>query len=726
MVTPKTNELPEPTKSRTAAHYYITAPGRKGYTGLVQFIDRREKHVKSDMAAFVSNRDRFSLLMKNDLGHRNTGSTADIFTLSNQTLGAVRSQILFKVASTQGNILGSTPWFSVMPEGVEDTALAEQVYRHYHWKLNQADTSTVIEGSIERCYNYGESIVRLVWDQQVDRFERMATVLVLKTADGKKTPVLTLEGDYIESDAKTLMLGEDGKPLPAPTPEVPEPQGRMVFADAQNVDYPTQANGMTWEEMSIDEEQSVFNGIRFVHVDYTSFRCPHGFASVSDAPFRGHVYQMLRSELRNKLLAIYGKEQDWPQDIAALWQKTKSDTANQKTDEKQTRTSDQGDVDNPILKMFDCEVYWDAEGNGDARWYFATVLMQHQGCAPVFVDYLANVLPTSGTSHRSLYSAISIDPLPGDWAGRGEWEKYEEFNTLVDRMWNNMLRRDDMAANPITIFNSRVIKQRKETIRFEPGARYECADDEDPRDFMHFVVMPATNFQTDALLQFVMNTNMLETGVTSAAKGGLGDLPATNTATGIQSVLASGSTLSAKPQGDIRRGWEVALTNGATMLYSKQDMDETFAYAEGDSTQLVTLDARAVRNLTANITLLMTRAKNTEIVEKARAAIGTITNYLSTPEMEKKAVRPLYVALIKGLEIPGANDIVRQPLEQDPNQPTEPDPMQSIRISFTDLPTAAKVQFLQKMGFDVKAEDILADLRDTKEQESTTTPEDEK
>ena len=729
------SQLPEqPKRARqTAASLYINRDGHLGDKGLVEFLVHRESDVRGDMGAFTLKRDRWKEMMENDFSHREVEEDGNIFTKSNHTLGAVRSQIVYKVARTREDLLGSTPWFACQPEGQADQLLAEKLYRHFAWKLNTADARTVIEESIERAFNFGEAIMRLCWKKNVDRFERFANVVVRNGA-----PVLTVGGDYLTDESETMEaevaalpydktatqmaamqsgFSAQGSEYTSQGSERQEP-GPLVFVDAPEVPYPTADNGLTWEEYVIPEETVNYDGIQFEHVDYTAFRCPMGFRSVADAPFRGHVYQMLRSDLRERLLGLYGPEEEWSDGITALWEKTATDTNGQKTDEKQRVTADKGDDKNPLIKMLDAEVLWSAAGDGDARWFFATVLLDHQDVCPVNVEYLANVLKTGHTLHRSLYTAVAVDPLPGNWHGRGDWEKFEEFNTLVDSMMNTMLHRDNMSSNPMSGMNWSAIHEHPEEVQFRPGAKVTLKEGKTMKDFIDFADMPDRNFATNEQLQFIITTNMLETGVTSAARGGVGDLPATNTATGIQSVLSSGSTLHTKPANDIRRGWEITLTNGAALVYSRHDKSETFAYGEG-AEELIQLTPADVRDLTMNITLLMTRSKNAEILEKSRTAIGVHQQYLAIPEMEKEAARPLYVSLLKGLEIPGANEIIRQPMEQDPNagQPPPPDPMAQIRVTYDELPTVCQVQFLQKMGFEVSAEEIQAerDAREAKE-----------
>lgn len=721
--TKPSDKTPKVSQSDTAAAIYIRANARNGLSDLTKHLIAAEKKVEAEMGDYRMKRERFAAAMENDFSSRVTEDEDNIFRLSNRTLGAVRSQIKFVTARTKTDMFGSTPWFSAQPEGKNDATLSEKVYKHLFWKLRLADAQNVMERMIDRAYNLGEAIGRIGWRKKADRFERKLSVAA-RNEGGKVVPYVTPAGDYLTADS--------------PTVKIPGPDGTevLVFKDAPSVPFPAvdrgtgKSNGVTWEYFLVDEERVVYEGLELVSIDYQSFRCQMGYNTITESPFRGHVYEVLRSDLYEMLEGIYGAEPDWPEPVATLWLKTKTEPTSAKTDENKKKRRDGIDENNPTIRLLDVECLWSAQGDGRTRWYFATVALDYAECEPVFVDYLANMLPSGHRIHRSLYSCISLDNLPGHWEGRGEWEKYEDFNNLVDQLWNNMLHRDDMASNPISAVDWSKIEEAKEEVEFRPGQKVTLKRDARAEEFMQFIKMPDTNFTTSNNLNFVMNTNMLETGVTSAAKGGVGDLPATNTATGVQSVLASGSTLYQSPANECRQGFEAMLTNAAAVLYSKQDTNETFVFGEGENTEIVEITPQDVQDMNANISFLMTRGKNQEIVERARTAIGVHSQYLNLPESEKGYARSLYVSLLKGLEIPNADDVIRKPIEQDPNaQPPGPNPLESIKVAYADLPKAAKAQLLELMGFKgitpADIEETEDDAEDETKNETETEPKEE-
>lgn len=696
----QTETLPEPHDALTAGWLYIAGKLGGKLTDLTTFVAEQNKNVDAAMSDYRNKRLLYSRYMVNDFTDRVTDDEDNIFAQSNETLGAIRSQITFKAARTKGDLFGSKPFFTASPEGAMDGPLSEKIYQHFEWKLSCADAQETMEKMIDSAFNLGEAIVRISWRRDVDKYTQKL-IVVGKKVEGKSVPILTEKGGYITADMDIMYLDEGGNEIEQVEGE--EPQGTPVFRDAPKVLVPTDTGETVWLRWAVDNESVRYEGLDLKQVDFTAFRCSPGYANVADAPFRGHVWEIRRSDLLGRLLNIYGPKDNWPAEITALWELSGTQTStSQQEPSSQLSVRAKGDEKNPLLKMLDAEILWDPKGEGDARWFFVSMLLDHEQAVPVYVDFLANELPTGHRIHRSLYNIIAIDRLPNSWVGRGEWEKFDEDNAQMDRMWNNMLVTNSFSANPMTFINKDAFASDIAEMQFRPGAKFQVKTNFSPADGIHVFQMPDTNHLTSNLLNFKMTNNMLETGVTSAAKGGMGDMPATNTATGIQSVLASGSTLHQAPSNDCRRGFEILLTNAASVLYARQDKNETFTYGDGDDQITATLSAADVRDLALNIRFLMTRMRNTEIVEKARTALGVLAQWFGVPEMEKGPVRPVFISLLKGLEIADADKVIREPMEQDPNavQPQQ-DPVliAVIKAIFPHLTQDGKAKALEKIGY---------------------------
>jgi hypothetical protein len=264
-----------------------------------------------------------------------------------------------------------------------------------------------------------------------------------------------------------------------------------------------------------------------------------------------------------------------------------------------------------------------------------------------------------------------------------------------------------MNSNPMTGIHEDAIEEDVNDVVFRPGGRVTLQTGKRMADFVDLMVMPNADASSWQLLEFFMKLNQLETGVTSSAQGGLGDMPATSTATGIQSVLASGSTLHKRPARAIRDGLADALWKLLTLLYSNHDADETFNYGEGENAAVATLTREDVKNLRLNVRLTMTRFRQREVIEHSQQAIQVHTQYLALPESEKAGARPLYVELLRNLDIPGSDKIIREPVQLPPPVDDTP-PSERINISYKDLPPEGKEMLMESVGLPVGIEAIQA------------------
>lgn len=754
------NETP---MKKTAAQLWLKQVEKK--TGedcckkLVELVLQREKDVLGEMGDFRTERTLAEEYMRNDFSARLGGPDGDIFQLRNETMGLIRSGIGFIVARIQDDLFGSLPWFAAIPEGTNDTILAGKIYEHSAWKLREAKFQSHGEDVVERVLNFGEAILRTSWKTDVQTYHRLRSVLI--GPDGE--PVLTSTGDYAyeedewvegaetpNSKLQTPNIQGEGAPdgMPAhegaETPAVEQGEGgndleteeageataeeSSVVANgmetedaespAEDAGEPTQGalvlvkdptiimgKGMHFEEMLIEESEVRYNGLDPQTIDWKNFRCSPSFADIEDADFRGHVYEMRFSALKAKVRQASGVEEaDWDAETVAMFDKIRNDTTASK-DEARTEgpspAGSGGDEMNPLIKCLDFEMEWDPEGEGNPRLLFGTVLMKSEQL--FYVEYGCNILP-AGTS---VYTVVAAYSLPGRWPGRGWWKLYDDVQRNADRIFNAILHRNEMNSNPMTGIHEDAIEEDVNDVVFRPGGRVTLQTGKTMKDFVDIMVMPNADAGSWQLLEFFMKLNQLETGVTSSAQGGLGDMPATSTATGIQSVLASGSTLHKRPARCIRDGLADALWKLLTLLYSNQDADETFNYGEGENAAVATLTREDVKNLRLNVRLTMTRFRQREVIEHSQQAIQVHTQYLALPESEKAGARPLYVELLRNLDIPGSDKIIREPVELPPPVDNTP-PSERINISYKDLPPEGKAMLMESVKLPVGIEAIRA------------------
>jgi hypothetical protein len=198
-------------------------------------------------------------------------------------------------------------------------------------------------------------------------------------------------------------------------------------------------------------------------------------------------------------------------------------------------------------------------------------------------------------------------------------------------------------------------------------------------------------------MQMMIQVIQVRSGITSAAQGEVSSLPSTSTATGIESILQSASTLARLPMNCVKGGLERSLLYAIKLIYANMSVQETFTYLEGDSQLSGMLDPSLVKHLDMNVRLLLTRFKQRENVEAAEKAITlVISQYLPLAESEKGPVRPLFIQSVKGLGFDQADTIVRKPLPPTGDQPPIPRENVNLNIKFELLPFDIQQQLYQK------------------------------
>ncbi len=261
--------------------------------------------------------------------------------------------------------------------------------------------------------------------------------------------------------------------------------------------------------------------------------------------------------------------------------------------------------------------------------------------------------------------------------------------------------RNKSHANPSKFIRSDAFKDGSVAKNFVISASktYELKADYTAKDAVQFVEFPDLDSRTWEILELVMQMAQIRSGVTGAAQGAVTNLPANGTATGVQSIMMSGSVLHKMPIECIKDGMEDLLDINAQVLYSRQDKEETFTYMEGFATELITLDARNIKSLRLNIRLLMTRLHERDSLESAKAAIEAIGQYLALPEAEKDGVRALFIQVLKSLRITGADALLRHGIPPDPNAQPPQQERFTESLNYKDAPPDIKRQMEAAAGY---------------------------
>jgi hypothetical protein len=286
---------------------------------------------------------------------------------------------------------------------------------------------------------------------------------------------------------------------------------------------------------------------------------------------------------------------------------------------------------------------------------------------PIFWDYIANVTPDG----RYPFEVVVTNRAPHRWYGQSWFQKYERYQELIDRLTNQILYRNELAANPIKFRRKEAVVQWQDDQPFEvgPDKVFDLNDGYTAEDALQTSAIPELDEQTRFLLETVVANWRMRAGVLTATQGSFDGLSSERTATGIMQ-LASVSQTIFKPQlMEVKRGLEAVLRQIAAYEYAGMEEDEAFDYLEGGERRVGMLRWQEVRGVNVDVELLLTFFKQGQSLECSRLAVDFFGRFLAVPDAFKPVAAPLFSTLYKGLQIDNAEGYFQRAVEIAKRQP---------------------------------------------------------
>ena len=601
---------------------------------MVRTVRARIESIESARnSGWLADRERFEHEWNDDFSHRQWESA--VFAKSNESLNMVGSGVDFIRARIMEEIFGSAPWFLAEPQSASghDPVLANQVTKHLRWKLgpDQIGFEAVSSDLLTQACKLGECVAKICHKTDEEIFERLASVLWDERADA---PV----------------LGPDGEPIL-------QTSGASPLA------------GYCWKEQLVSERVVRYTGAKAVPLHYKEFYCPLNAPSIHEADFVAHMTSLRLSELCRHLgttldavnppAAPVGSQPENPGDFLA-WalrrirqESAETDSLQPLPGEGKENVAPEAD---PEFRLVEAYFRFDARGDGQPCRVF--LMMAYDFNVPIFWDYIANVTPRG----RYPFEALAINKEPHRWYGKSWFKKYEKFQRLIDKLLNQILYRNELAANPVKFRRKEAVLQWQDDQPFEigPDKVFDLNDGYTAEDALQTAKIPELDSQTKFLLETVIANWRTRSGVATATQGTFGGLPAERTATGINQIVNSGTALLRPLAMDVKRGLEAVLRQVVEYQYACQEEDETFTSVEGDARILETLIADRVRELEFDVELTLTRAKQARSLDSAKLAVDFFGKFLALPDAFKSVAAPLFTTVYKSLEIDNADDYFQQ------------------------------------------------------------------
>jgi hypothetical protein len=576
--------------------------------------DWRENMAKYERMSEENYEDR-----KSQVDEINPSSMKDIFSLQNETLGAVAGFYDFHVAQAKDDIFGTRPWLAATPEGKQDQTLADTITKHAQWKFNQSDIEDALVDAIKVSTWGGTAFIKASFLKVLESYQ-------------KPTP--------IPYEVKT------GEPITNPdTGEIPataEELADMGFSEEHVV----------WKIKDVDDVSSVYSNVTNALIDYKDI------AFETTAPelslLHTDVFVRFRMGLYD-LMERYGIDQERENDLMAMIHGHSETERDHRNESKHAAADETEENANPMVQLVEGFVRCAIKPGQISRVH---VIFSPDLQTIFAADYLANVTPGGILP----IFPVRINRLPGRIFGKGYFEKYESPNNAIDRQYNLITYRNRINAHVWTAFNPDAIDSdaEGEDIEADPTKPLKLKPDKRIEDAISFAAAPDTNGRAEMLLNSQLQMIQMRSGITSAAQGELKGVPSANTATGTRDLQSRGATILKCPISEQVKDITRIVEYDVILLYANQDVDETFTWGEGREAELMEIKANDVLGIRANVTLTLTQSQNQWKLEMAKSAVEIVNSYIQTPEIEKASVRQIYVQALSALGFHNAEDIIRQ------------------------------------------------------------------
>lgn len=568
------------------------------------------------------------------LGEEDPSKPTAIFGLQNDSLNMIGGFKEYMTARTSDDLLGSMPFFSASPEGKNDKILADTLQKHAEWRINRADLVSAFLDAINIGYTTGEGVIKVTNDQKTLYSERSTNVLI--TMDGEF--ILTHNGDYIEDSTPII---EEQDETTATMRVFPEGMPEIDLSE-----------GFDYKQIYIPETINQGDALTAHVLHHRDFLCPITASDPQTADFVAHLFDMPVAQAKAKwkidkeTLDFLSKENSQP--------KSEENKPNQDSDEQAEPIIDSPDSDNAIAQFAECYLQTTIAGNLTKIFVIVAVSARKI----IYIDYLANVTPKGITP----FFAVRPFPQLRRWWGRGMFELYAYAQEFIERHLNYISHANRYHSNPVlAVQRGNIINASDgEDITISPGATIELKTGKTLAETIEVFAFPSLDEKTWDILELMMQSVQLRSGVTSASQGGIDAMPQNSTATGVNAILNAGNVISKLPIRHIRQALEEATKFSVMTIYANLDEDETFSYLEGENAKILSLSRKDIQDIEMNIKMTMNRFRQREQAESANAAIQAINMYIQTPEPEKDAVRPLYISALKAHGIDDADRVVRR------------------------------------------------------------------
>lgn len=608
-----------------------------------------------------------------------------IFNESNLTTAHSHRITCQMVAQAVDYFFGTDPWFKPDPIGGQEEGLADVLDEFSQFKTERNNLAATHKKAIEGAFVRGESVVKTTWEIDEVIYEQFANVLI--DPDGKY--ILDANGDWITDKDKFIdeMATELDPQTMKPVPGSKQPTGNRVLRKDMTTPEPPEKN---YEARKIMRRSTSFKGAKSDEVYWQDMLIPETCAHIQrgGADIIIHLSEVPKIKLidmykrRGMSLESAQSEYDDYQKALKLMDQI-GVTGTQRTALKQPRQAigeTIGYVGEPVqepqLEVAECYMTYDANEDGIQEEIVCVIDVQSR--KPLFYDHLPNVTP-DGLRPFTVYR---VKEIAGRWYGVGSMENFEKQQKAIDLMYNRW-NFSQTGAGRVTFWSPHNTAEGEQNphLVMNTGQTYTLLKDKKAEETLSYVTLP--EIKGDELyrtVEFIGQLIMSEAGVTSANDSAAAGLNTTKTATGINNIQQTNTTASSFNWGYLEEAIADCTKRNVVTEFANADPLDVLRIFGGDHYKMGLLLSEDASDLEINVSILLTRAKNQQLLQNALTAVNSTAQFYTLPVPVQHRVKDLYADVLRSLEFEDVDDIL-VPLDepfggapaqapvQDPNQP---------------------------------------------------------
>lgn len=596
---------------------------------------------------------------------------ASIWNENNATLNVPAQFIRFLHAKHSDDLVGSDPFFACMPEKNGKPELSKQVENKVQDEVTRSNMRSVLSESIRVALTEGERPLKVTWEVDETQFVGPATVAV--DADGM--PLKTPSGEFIYENDDTFATTPDGNggdrllsedelaqlsEMAQQGQPVPQVSFRLKRDPVYTFDAPPKYERIPNLLQTIRHRA----GIRCAGLFAEDFIYPLTTPSLDDpsCDIMVHCYDesldVLKARFRNS---------PYIEEIERLTASGPLSQANQ-PDRQQGEWWKGASNTRPLINLH--ETYFRVRVNPlDEKESWVFLLIDFKSRIGFYGDFLGNM-----RMKRPPFVLLrGVESVPGRAYGNGVYHKFYDKHLAIDIWFNRVSLKSSKTAS-MTFIHEGAIAEERDGQPLVIGGNYQWHIAKGMEDNFNEGKSPVwrknLNEITDLEFQLIaqlIQRGELEFGITTAQDGGQEAASSAQlnggTATAIRNIERTGNTIQRPTEDmmadDLKEVMEIVVD---TIL---ENMDPEEMKFTPDSEELATLNQEEIRALDRNVRILMTRARGEQAILLNQQAIDQALKYYQLPASMRKEVRSMFIAILKQLDVPDADDKLREPTEEE-------------------------------------------------------------